>query len=310
MTDTTRRRFIRIATATAAVGLAGCSEGSGVDEDTEDAMDGTEAMDDGMNEDGMTESGMDDESMTDAEMTDAEMTEAMTDAGDEMTETGGEMTDTMAATETFQVTVTNVSEAGTLMTSQGDELAVPLSPTAYAVHTDDAATFTEGEAASDGLESLAEDGMPGDLRSELADTDGVEAAGAVTTAAGADEAGPLMPGDSYSFEVEAGHDHRLALATMFAQSNDLFYAPDPSGLALFEDGEPVTGDVTDHLTLWDAGTEANQEPGVGPDQAPRQSGADTGPEEDGTVRPVSQVMDEYEYPDASEVIEVSIATEM
>jgi hypothetical protein len=51
----------------------------------------------------------------------------------------------------------------------------------------------------------------------------------------------------------------------------------------------------------------NQEPGVGPDQAPRQAGPDIGPDESGVVQIVS---DEFTYPDTSATIRVTItATE-
>jgi hypothetical protein len=95
---------------------------------------------------------------------------------------------------------------------------------------------------------------------------------------------------------------------MFVQSNDLFYAPDGAGIALFNsDGAPVSGDVTGQVQLWDAGTEVNQEPGVGPDQAPRQAGPDAGPDEDGVVQIVS---DEFSYPATLATIRVTImATE-
>ncbi len=69
----------------------------------------------------------------------------------------------------------------------------------------------------------------------------------------------------------------------------------------------MSGDVTGQIQLWDAGTEVNQEPGVGPDQAPRQAGPDTGPDEGGVVQIVS---DEFSYPDTSATIRVTItATE-
>jgi hypothetical protein len=42
---------------------------------------------------------------------------------------------------------------------------------------------------------------------------------------------------------------------MFIQSNDLFHAPGPDGVDPFEDGQPVSGDVTDQVALWDASTE-------------------------------------------------------
>ena len=64
---------------------------------------------------------------------------------------------------------------------------------------------------------------------------------------------------------------------MFVQSNDWFFAPDPAlGIALYDDeGAPISGDVTDQILVWDSGTEVDQEPGTGADQAPRQAGPDT-----------------------------------
>ena len=303
MTDhINRRNFLRATAGSMAVAaIAGCSSddgdggSSGGDETTDGMEDGMDEETDGMNEemtgtDSMSEGGMDGE------------TDSMDEETDSMTE------DEMMSMATFEVTITNVSEAGTITTSEGDDVAVPLSPTAYAVHTADATAFESGGSANEGLESLAEDGSPDAFAAEVEMADGVDHAGTVATPDGAEEHGPLMPGDSYTFEVEAGHDHNLTLATMFVQSNDLFYAPEPSGISLFEDGDPLSGDVTDELVLWDAGTEQNQEPGVGADQAPRQDGTDTGPEEMANVRPIENVMDEYEYPDTSEVVEVTVTT--
>ena len=73
---------------------------------------------------------------------------------------------------------------------------------------------------------------------------------------------------------------------MFVPSNDYFFAPDGDGIALFDaDNMPINGDVTSQVQLWDAGTEVNQEPGVGPDQVQRQYGPNTGdPDPDDTVR--------------------------
>jgi len=122
---------------------------------------------------------------------------------------------------------------------------------------------------------------------------------------GAMEAVP--PGESYSFSFQAGKGHYLSFATMFVQSNDLFYAPEGSGFPLYNDsGNPITGDVTNLLYLWDAGTEVNQEPGIGTDQEPRQSGPDTGTDENGTVRMLSEVNDGYTYPAREDVISVML----
>ncbi len=117
--------------------------------------------------------------------------------------------------------------------------------------------------------------------------------------------GFLEPGMSETITFHAGKGHYLSFATMFVQSNDLFYAPPENGLALYDaSGDPVTGDVTSMIDLWDAGTEVNEMPGTGPNQAPRQSGPDTGMDENGNVVLVN---DGYTYPSDEDVIMVSLA---
>ena len=38
------------------------------------------------------------------------------------------------------------------------------------------------------------------------------------------------------------------------------------GISVFDNGgDPISGDITDQVFLWDACTEANQEPGLGTD---------------------------------------------
>ena len=119
--------------------------------------------------------------------------------------------------------------------------------------------------------------------------------------------GFLEPGQSESVTFNAGKGHYLSFATMFVQSNDLFYAPAEDGLALYDgSGDAVTGDVTDMIDLWDAGTEVNEEPGVGPNQAPRQAGPDTGMDENGNVVLITDVMDGFTYPADEDVIMVSL----
>jgi hypothetical protein len=166
--------------------------------------------------------------------------------------------------------------------------------------------FSAGQAdRGDGLEALAEDGDPSALAAAVASQAGVSASGAFNTPVGETDPGPLPPGGAYEFTIVAVPGDTLSFATMFVQSNDLFYAPDGTGIALFNsDGTPVSGDVTGQVQLWDAGTELNQEPGVGPDQAPRQAGPNTGPDENGVVQIVS---DEFTYPVTAATIRVTIA---
>ena len=204
---------------------------------------------------------------------------------------------------TFLVRIENIS---------GDsDLATPFAPGVWVLHSEAGALFTEGEADKGyGLEALAEDGNPAGLAEAL---NGMDLhAGAFNTPAGAEGPGPLLPGGAYEFEVKATPDTPyLSFATMFVQSNDLFIGPGEAGIALFDmDGMAMMGmqDVTAELQLWDVGTEFNEEPGVGADQAPRQSGANTGrPEIEGTVRVVN---DSYTYPDVSALVKVTIEQAM
>jgi hypothetical protein len=213
------------------------------------------------------------------------------------------------AAASFAVRIENVSKPTTLETSANGDAGkqpIPLSPGTYAVHAEPAPMFTAGDPARDnGLETLAEDGVPTELASSLSERMGVSDSGAFDTPVGADEPGPLGPGDAYEFSVDASPGERLSFATMFVQSNDLFYAPDDEGIALFDGEDPLDGDVTIAVGLWDAGTERNEEPGLGENQAPRQSGPDTGPSEDEPVRLVTDVGDGYAYPYTSEVIRVT-----
>jgi hypothetical protein len=124
--------------------------------------------------------------------------------------------------------------------------------------------------------------------------------------------GLVMPGEQQEFTFDAGPVTlpgaitKLSLVTMLVQSNDLFFAPDEMGITLYENGSRVTGDVTDQIDLWDAGTEVNEEPGMGPNQAPRQGEPDTGDDENGTVVLVSQNGDGFTYPAVDELITVTI----
>ena len=130
--------------------------------------------------------------------------------------------------------------------------------------------------------------------------------GIFNTPVGADGPGPLTPGSAYEFTFVARPGDRLSFATMYVQSNDLFLAPGDTGIALFtDDRQPISGDVTDQIGLWDAGTEVNEEPGVGANQAPRQAAANTGADEGGTVRLVD---DGFAYPTIADIVRITITS--
>jgi hypothetical protein len=64
---------------------------------------------------------------------------------------------------------------------------------------------------------------------------------------------------------------------MMIKPNDWFYANNAQSIALLDaDGRFVSGDITNRVGLFDAGTEANEEAGVGMNQAPRQGRPDMG----------------------------------
>jgi hypothetical protein len=219
---------------------------------------------------------------------------------------------TQAAQEetAFTVRIENVSTPETLETADGETTAVPLSPGVYTVHPGPSPLFVPGQAdLGAGLESLAEDGSPDSLAASLGEVSEFAPSGTFATPVGKEEPGPIGPGGVYEFQVRGGPGDRLSFATMFVASNDLFYAPSGEGIALFDEGDdPTTGDVTDQVALWDAGTEVNQEPGAGSDQAPSQPAPDTGPSEDEPVREIDDVDDGYAYPAVPDVIGVTLSS--
>jgi hypothetical protein len=151
---------------------------------------------------------------------------------------------------------------------------------------------------------MAEDGGGTMLAEEASAVAGVSSTVTFGVPDGAADPGPLTPGNSYSFQVEGRPGDRLSLATMFVQSNDLFVAPAPDGIPLFEGEAPRAGDVTAEMPLWDAGTEVNEEPGTGPNQAPRQAGPDTGVDENGVVRLLNE--NDFPLPPLSDVVTITI----
>jgi hypothetical protein len=177
----------------------------------------------------------------------------------------------------------------------------------FVLSTRDGVLFKEGKPAANGLEAQAEDGNPAELVNSLEKMHHSSSLhGVFNTPVGAMGPGPIGPGAAYEFSFNATPGMKLSMALMFGQSNDLFYANDV-GVALFDSkGKAIGGDITSKLTLWDAGTEINQEPGVGPDQAPRQKSANTGAAENGRVH---KAKDSYFYTKTAELFRVIVTPE-
>ena len=130
--------------------------------------------------------------------------------------------------------------------------------------------------------------------------------GVATIPDGETESGPALPGQSFTFSFYAGKSHKLSFATMYGASNDFFYGPSGEGIPLYDDDTPITGDITDWIHLWDAGTEVNEEPGVGANTGPQQPAPNTGPDENGPIRNIDDVADGYTYPAVNENLLVMI----
>jgi hypothetical protein len=186
----------------------------------------------------------------------------------------------------FKVRVENISNPEGMTASTGEKFPFALSPGLFVLSEKKAALFTEGKpACNNGLEMLAEDGDPSGLVKSLeAMHHASNLHGVFNTPIGVMAAGPIRPGDSYEFTVTAIPGMKLFMTQMFGQSNDWFYAPDANGIALFDaKGSPVGSDITDKFILWNAGTEKDEEIGIGPNQGPRQKATNTGVDEHGVV---------------------------
>jgi hypothetical protein len=188
------------------------------------------------------------------------------------------------ATTKFTVRVENISSADGQTASNGTKWPFALSPGIFVLNARSGFLFKEGKPAANGLQAQAEDGNPAELVSALEKMHHSSSLhGVFNTPVGSMGPGPIGPGAAYEFTFDAAPGMKLSMAFMFGQSNDLFYGNE-SGIALFDSkGKPVSSDITSELILWDAGTEVNQEPGIGPDQAPRQKSANTGAVENGKV---------------------------
>jgi len=176
----------------------------------------------------------------------------------------------------FSITLTNQSGQGPLTTV--------IAPVFWATHDDTWSFFGMGEDASAGLEVLAEDGSPAELVAEHTGATGTDQVGAVTTIDGGANPGPAAAGEAFTIDVTpTATEPYLSFSAMVVSSNDAFLALSPGGVRLVdEDGNvrppaDVQADIERLLAVWDAGTEANEVPGVGANQPANQAGPNTGP---------------------------------
>lgn len=72
----------------------------------------------------------------------------------------------------------------------------------------------------------------------------------------------ILPGETSSFTFSAAKGQAVTFASMYGWSNDLFFAPANPGIMLYDaQGNPVEGDVSSQIKIWDNGTRINQPPG-------------------------------------------------
>lgn len=190
----------------------------------------------------------------------------------------------------FTVRIENISSADGQTASNGTRWPFALSPGLWVTHEREVRLFREGVPANGGLEELAESGNPEALVKNLEAREhtgphGEMLHGVFNTPVGAGGPGPIGPGGVYEFTFTAKPGMRLSLAMMFGQSNDWFYAPKRQGIDLFTNGKPLEGDITKEFMLFDAGTEKDEEPGIGQNQGPRQKDPNAGEPENGKVHP-------------------------
>jgi hypothetical protein len=305
--SSTRRNFLRVAGGSTVLALAGCIGGS--DDDDSGSNGGENGMDNG-GENGMDNGG-----------------ENGMDNGDENGMDNGDENGMDGGPTVFTVRIENTAPADFYASEAATGGAIWVTPGAWAVHTGENPIFASGEPASIGLEALAEAGPPTGfadepgLVDELSGADGVVSSGSYTpadTVADPNDpmgevpgAPPIAPGGAFEFDIEAEPGQRLSFASMYVPSNDLFLSP-ASGIDPFDaDGNPVDGDVTDDVALFDAGTEVNGSPVSDPTSAPRQGnngGAMAGATE-GVVHPLDAISDGFDYASADDVVSVTATPE-
>ncbi len=146
------------------------------------------------------------------------------------------------AVATYEVTITN------------DTSGQYLTPPNWITHQANLSVFNSGEAASPGVQAVAENGGVPVLAAELADA--VAAAGIGSSGVAGpvgDEPGPIFPGESRTFTIQSNAD-RLSIVSMLICTNDGFGGVNGQSL-------PNTLGNTRRYVLrdYDAGTEINTE---------------------------------------------------
>jgi hypothetical protein len=208
----------------------------------------------------------------------------------------------------FTIRVENITKPDEFTASNGAKWSLAFSPGAAVVHTGKAPIFASGKKdRGQGLEAQSEDGDPSMLAKSLEGDKGIKSVSVFNTPVRASAPGPITPGAAYELTISAMPGDRLSMTLMMGQSNDWFYAPAEAGIGLFKNGTAVSGDITSQLMMWSAGTEVDQEPGIGSEQGPRQKAPNTGKAENGVVKKLD---DGKAYSKAPSVMRVTVTPAM
>jgi hypothetical protein len=207
----------------------------------------------------------------------------------------------------FELTIQNKSAVPSFTTASGAQAPIVYSPALGVIHSGPNPMYTIGlPAPASGIEKFAEDADTSDIIPFLQADPSVELTilGLEPIEENANQ-GALLPGNTYRIVFNVQDKAAvLSLVLQFLPSNDIIVGSNSDGIPLFNaDGTPRAGDITADFQLLDAGTEANQAPGDGADQAILQMESNQGAAEAGVVRPVD---DGFSYPSVSDSLTITI----
>jgi hypothetical protein len=176
----------------------------------------------------------------------------------------------------FKVRIDNITTPNEFIASNGTKWSLPFSPGVFVVTSAPNPIYAVSKRDRGlGLQAQSEDGDPTTLAGNVEKA--YPGSGAFLIPVGGSKPKGILPGESFEFYVVANPEQKLYFTTMHGQSNDWFYST-PSGILLFDASrKPIGGDVTSKVQLYDAGTEADQELGIGSTQGPRQPHPRYGP---------------------------------
>lgn len=178
-------------------------------------------------------------------------------------------------------TAASAASVSVSITNQQGADGVFLTPLLSIFHNGTYDTFDVGEAASTGVENIAEGG---DAMQAIADAQGAGATTGVITSPGGFAGAPVIdPGETATlqFDLDPSNDRYFSYLSMVIPSNDLFIGNDNQmAYEIFD----IAGDFTDLGTIyiyttdvWDAGTEANDNLGAAFNAAGGDATDTTGP---------------------------------